>query len=238
MKRKQINDAVNSMLSGLELPDDKRDNLLKNSIESKRERKKGYPVKLTVCIVLALVLSSLVASSIGMPMLQIFKKWDNDIYAVQINMEKPMPGVFTAEKQSDAVTDAWGGNIAEVMLDLNACTNLPKWKPEQYTLAYEPSVLLDQGFGNEITLHYIADDKSEMSLSVRTLPEDGKYSSTVLYQHDNSENEIWVYGDIEYILLKNFQYHSLNWQENNCSVSIWGEFTRDEALKMVKSIYE
>ena len=238
MKDKQIHDAVTTILSGLELSEDKKDSLLQNAVTVKSERNRSMKGKMLVALIVVLTISALVGSSVGFPMLKIYKKMNPDIFALQIDMDKPMPGVFVAEKQTEAAAETWGADLTDMLYAINACTRIPEWKPERYSNCYDTNVTWDELFGNELRKTFYIDKEQQLTICIRVLPEDGSFSSTTLYQHDDTENEIWKFGDVEYTLLKNFQYHSLNWQENNCTIHIAGIFDRDEALKMVKSIYD
>lgn len=238
MKDKQIQDAVTTMLSGLEVSPDLLDKLQKGDAPKKSYSGMRFSRKVLLIVTIALVLFAVCGTSIGMPMLKIYKKMNPDIFALQIDMNKPMPGIFEAVEQTKEAAETWGTDLTDMLYAINACTRIPEWKPERYSNCYDTNVTWDELFGNELRKTFYIDKEQQLTICVRVLPEDGSFSSTTLYQHDDTENEIWKFGDVEYTLLKNFQYHSLNWQENNCTIHIAGIFDRDEALKMVKSIYD
>ena len=176
--------------------------------------------------------------AIGLPELQIFRKSTNDILAYQIEVNRPMPGVFVAETPSDDVSAVWGPEIAKALLDMNAVLHLPEWKPEGYINSVETTIETDVIWGGHIRQEFQDDDGNRIMLSVFVYPDDGNFGMTVHVQHDNTENETWKYGGIDYTYVNNLGVRSVSWSEGNCWTQIYGEPTRDELHKMIKSIYD
>lgn len=238
MKDTQIQNAVNSILSGLEVSADAKDQLLQNTLSPNTTSKRSLSRKIVFTVVFALVITSMLASAVGIPMLQIFRSWTDDVYATRVDIEKPMPGVFEAEPQPEEVAQLWGQDIADALYDMNACVHLPKWKPEPYYIETSRSIEWDETFGGRIHVAFQTYDGRDLGLTITVYPSDGNLSITTLTQHDNTENKVWKYGGIEYIYLNNLGARSVHWQEENCDARFYGDLTKEELHKMVKSIYE
>lgn len=174
-----------------------------------------------VAAVFVLLLTGTVtAAAFGYNPWQAVAKWTDDIFWFEPTNANPSVDL-------QASLDAYG--VVEQVT--------PKWLPEGYEFVdmqtWEDDVQIEFA-----SLYTRKTSDGEESLSVNTVYHSPGDVSARRYQKDDTEVVIHTVNGIDHYIIYNVNSRSIVWQNANVECLINGQFTEEEAIKIIDSIYE
>ncbi len=156
------------------------------------------------------------ASALGYNPWQTIAEWSDELF--WFSSASP-----TAELQQTLADYGFVGNI------------VPTWLPDGYK--YDSLEIDNQQYKYRIVAIFTKrfDDYSEeISITVKQYEDISK--STLAYEKDAEDVFVYNVGNIDYYTMTNLGLRNIIWQYANIECCISGNFTQDEAIRMVDSI--
>lgn len=111
---------------------------------------------------------------------------------------------------------------------------LPKWLPAGYEF-YNVKIEETETNKLEVWAAYSKNKNIEALVICYIYSDD---NSKTLYEMDNVDSTAYIVNGIKHCIVPNVGYKTISWQNNNFECYIVGDFSIEEAKKIVDSIYE
>lgn len=172
----------------------------------------------TACIVaiitVMLFVGTVTASALGFDLWGTVAKWTEDIFGFSVNSNKQAPDYL------QETLDKYNIN-AEVT---------PKWLPEGYS--FKSVNVIESPLRTTINSVYSCEN-GEISVTIISLLN----SPSSTYEKDGGDVIMYPVDGIEHYIMTNLERTKVVWMTGNYECSITGNFSVEEAKKMIDSIY-
>lgn len=235
MKGSDIKRVIDEGLADMKMTEQSMDAVMRR-IREAQEPHPGRARKMTavVAIVLALLLLSVVAQAMGVPVWETFVAWTKEHLSIVIlhtgNVEE-QPG---RERFSELERQTWGDDICKALEDTGHYPALPTWKPEEY----EPLDLFcmdDESGYVYVSALYCDEDDNALNFMLEILsPDSHEYGLSV--ERDEEQRMEFTVDGTSYYLVSNLDTNTAVWQHENVMYQLSGPLSFDTLKKVISSI--
>lgn len=204
----------------------------------KKRRSLRPGIAIALFILLAVAAGSTIAYALGVDVWSSFVSWTKDIMSIKTHISAEPEPQATSESVILPIDKRIGfgrGDAFDRELErLGMEPRLPSWMPDNFELDSYTSGVLDSGT-IQLDAFYRDDEKRTFWVEVEKLNNEGLRTDEV--EKNTNEPFRFTSNAVEFVIVKNKARHILNWQEPPYVLTIRGDLTQEELIRMVDSIF-
>ena len=204
--------------------DDNENQTTVEQLSPVRKYRRTIRVACILAIITSLFLTgSITAKAFGIDLWGTVAKWTKDTFGFSV------PNKAETQQTTSIKSDT---GFEEMLFEYGITSDLvPTWLPEGYLLN---NIDVAETPARTTFLATYKDQNNEILITIASLYK----KSTSAYEKDNKELIVYKVNSIEHYIMTNIEKVDIVWKWENFECSITGEFSVEEAEKMINSIYE
>lgn len=191
---------------------------------------------LAAAVICSLFVVSAIAQALGVPVWDSVIQWTEEHFIMQFfpSQSATMAMDVSQKNIPAAVSETWGDEVCDALMELDSVPDLPTWKPEGFHLStinseYDPNI------GVLISMVYHDDKGNVLMLTIEEVPiEDTGYIIEV--ERNEHSGAIEGHNGVTYYYMENRDQHMVVWEQDGLSISISGDIAGQDIHQMVESI--
>lgn len=236
MKLDNIGKSIDSVLSGMDVSDEKIENICDQARQQPKQQP-GYASKrrTVLPVMVVVLLFSLLAAALGSsPVNHTASVVDGHL---EVFFEGTGVEPSEQEKQDGiepgGLAGLYGESFAKQYADFGTYMPLPLWIPDGF---YIDSMDYSESGDSFKVLQGCFTDGTDKTISVRIKRYSENADSSIIHFMDESTLETWHINGFEFAYYQNYEDHDLLWLGDRCELKIHGNIDRDTMRKIAESV--
>ena len=191
---------------------------------------------LAAAVICSLLAVSAIAQALGVPVWDSVIQWTEEHFIMQFfPSQSAMMAMDVSQKNiSAAVHETWGDEVCDALMELDSVPDLPTWKPEGFR--FETVDIFSTSDSSVLFSAVYRDSKGNvLMMNVKELPlQNLDYS--IDFEKNAHSGKVVEHNGMAYYCMENMAQYRVIWLQDGVSLNISGDFSAQDAYRMIESI--
>lgn len=191
---------------------------------------------LAAAVICSLFVVSAIAQALGVPVWDSVIQWTEEHFIMQFfpSQSATMAMDVSQKNIPAAVSETWGDEVCDALMELDSVPDLPTWKPEGFR--FETVDIFSTSDSSVLFSAVYRDSKGNvLMMNVKELPlQNLDYS--IDFEKNAHSGKVVEHNGMAYYCMENMDQYRVIWLQDGVSLNISGDFSAQDAYRMIESI--
>lgn len=191
---------------------------------------------LAAAVICSLLAVSAIAQALGVPVWDSVIQWTEEHFIMQFfpSQSATMAMDVSQKNIPAAVSETWGDEVCDALMELDSVPDLPTWKPEGFR--FETVDIFSTSDSSVLFSAVYRDSKGNvLMMNVKELPlQNLDYS--IDFEKNAHSGKVVEHNGMAYYCMENMDQYRVIWLQDGVSLNISGDFSAQDAYRMIESI--